>query len=177
MILAAPIMRIIHGMFLNSIGSIQADSISGLVTWFMVTVIYVVVCLIVMHKIFALIYIIPNSVPRWFGGHASGHDKAGETESEAKGMATAAALGGRSAVTGALDKRRHERLVGATEKGHGGGSKGGGGSTPITASLGGNAHASDAVANSQNAINALNKNNKAKSSRIDSSVEGPRAVT
>ena len=116
MILVAPILKIVHGMFLNSIGSIQADSISGFVTWFFAIIIYVTICLIVMHKIFALIYIIPNSVPRWFGGHASGHDKASEAEHEIKGAAMAGIVAGRSAVSGAFDQRRHKQMINARNK-------------------------------------------------------------
>ena len=115
LVVLPPVMSILFALFMNASGSMQADSVSGVISWAVLVAIYTMICVITMHKIFALIHVIPNSVPRWFGGHASGHDKGAETETEAKGAVMAAIMAGRNAGSGAVGSMRHKKLVDARE--------------------------------------------------------------
>lgn len=67
MIVLPPILSILFGMFVNSTGSMQADSISGVVTWVVLICIYAVTCITISHKIFALIHIVPNATLKLLG--------------------------------------------------------------------------------------------------------------
>lgn len=111
LIVLPPVMTVLLGIFINSAGSMQADSVSGIITWLVLIAIYTMICVIVMHKLFALIHVIPNSVPRWFGASASGHDKGAETEHEAKGAIMAGIMAGRNAGSGAMGQARHKQLT------------------------------------------------------------------
>lgn len=111
LIVLPPVMTVLLGLFVNGAGSMQSDSISGIFTWLVLIAIYTMICVITMHKLFALIHVIPNSVPRWFGAHASGHDKGAETESESKGAVVAAIMAGRNAGSGAMNQARHRQLT------------------------------------------------------------------
>ena len=124
LVVLPPVMGILYSLFMNASGSMQADSISGLFSWVVEIAIYVMVCVTVMHKIFALIHVIPNSVPRWFGGHASGHDKGAETEHESKAAVMGAIMAGRNAGSGAMTHLRQtaqSKQSGANHPGEGGG--------------------------------------------------------
>lgn len=57
-----PFLKIISGFFRNAWGAINADTVTGLVTLIAYIVIYVLVCLTMVTKIFALIHLIPSSV-------------------------------------------------------------------------------------------------------------------
>ena len=117
LVVLPPVMSILFALFMNASGSMQADSVSGIISWAVLVAIYTMICVITMHKIFALIHVIPNSVLRWFGGHASGHDKGPKTETRAKGAVMAAIMAGRNAGSGAVGSMRHRSLVGnRTEK-------------------------------------------------------------
>lgn len=67
MIVLPPVLSILFGMFQNAAGSMQADSISGVVTWVVLICLYSVTCITISHKIFALIHIVPNATLKLLG--------------------------------------------------------------------------------------------------------------
>ena len=71
MVVLPPVLAILFGMYQNAWGSMQADSVSGLASWIVGIAVYSGVCIVIMHKVFGLIHLVPNSVPRWFGGEVA----------------------------------------------------------------------------------------------------------
>lgn len=98
MLIMDPLLRIVNGMFMNAAGSVQTDSTTGIPTIIGLVVIYVVVCVTLVHKIFDLIHVLPNSAMRWIGGHASGHDQSGGVQENIRTAFLAAAAATRRAL-------------------------------------------------------------------------------
>ena len=71
LVVLPPLLSILFGLFQNAI-SMQADSVSGAITWVVLVLLYVATCVKVMHKIFSLIHVVPDTVPRWFGSDGGG---------------------------------------------------------------------------------------------------------
>lgn len=72
LVVLPPLLSILFGLFQNAIGSMQADSVSGAITWVVLVLLYVATCVKVVHKIFTLIHVVPDTVPRWFGSDGGG---------------------------------------------------------------------------------------------------------
>lgn len=72
MLLTQPITGLVNAGFMSAISGVQADSTTGLVSFFAYVAIYAIMMTTVLHTVFSLIHYIPDNVPRWIGVHASG---------------------------------------------------------------------------------------------------------
>ena len=93
MLLTQPVVGLINVAFMTVVAGVQADSITGIVSFFAYVAIYVTVMTTVVHIVFSLIHWIPDNILRWLGAHA----------------------GGISSAEGAGDKG-HDILVGGTRE-------------------------------------------------------------
>jgi conjugal transfer/type IV secretion protein DotA/TraY len=104
MLLTQPVVGLINVAYMTVVAGVQADSMTGIVSFFAYVAIYVIVMTTVVHIVFSLIHWIPDNILRWVGAHA----------------------GGIASAEGAGDKG-HSILVGGTrEIKHGGGGSLGG---------------------------------------------------
>lgn len=72
MLLTQPVTGMINAGFMSAVSGVQADSTTGLVSFFAYVTIYVIMMTTVLHTVFSLIHWIPDNVPRWIGGHVGG---------------------------------------------------------------------------------------------------------
>lgn len=72
MLLTQPITGFVNAGFMSAVSGVQADSVTGLVSFLAYVGIYVILMTTVLHTVFALIHWIPDNVPRWIGAHVSG---------------------------------------------------------------------------------------------------------
>lgn len=72
MLLTQPITGFVNAGFMSAVSGVQADSTTGLVSFFAYVTIYVVMMTTVLHTVFSLIHWIPDNVPRWIGANVSG---------------------------------------------------------------------------------------------------------
>ncbi len=72
MLLTQPITGLVNTGFMSAVSGVQADSSTGLVSFFGYVTIYVIMMTTVLHAVFSLIHWIPDNVPRWIGAHVSG---------------------------------------------------------------------------------------------------------
>jgi len=93
MLLTQPVVGLINIAFMTVVAGVQADSTTGIVSFFAYVAIYVTVMTTVVHIVFSLIHWIPDNILRWLGAHA----------------------GGISSAEGAGDKG-HDILVGGTRE-------------------------------------------------------------
>ncbi|WP_439670865.1 Conjugal transfer protein TraY [Cupriavidus necator] len=81
MLLTQPVVGLINIAYMTVVAGVQADSITGIVSFFAYVAIYVIVMTTVVHIVFSLIHWIPDNILRWLGAHASGigtAERAGE---------------------------------------------------------------------------------------------------
>lgn len=64
-----PFLRYSSQLFFNNMTTVNGDSLTGIVTTVAFVFMYVGFCLIMVHRCFSLIHIIPNSILRWVGSH------------------------------------------------------------------------------------------------------------
>jgi conjugal transfer/type IV secretion protein DotA/TraY len=72
MLLTQPITGLANAGFMSAVSGVQADSTTGLVSFFAYVTIYVIIMTTILHTVFSLIHWIPDNVPRWIGAHVSG---------------------------------------------------------------------------------------------------------
>lgn len=72
MLLTQPITGLVNAGFMSAVSGVQADSTTGLVSFFAYVTIYVIMMTTVLHTVFSLIHWIPDNVPRWIGANVSG---------------------------------------------------------------------------------------------------------
>lgn len=72
MLLTQPITGLVNASFMSAISGVQADSTTGLTSFFAYVTIYTIMMTTILHTVFSLIHYIPDNVPRWIGVHASG---------------------------------------------------------------------------------------------------------
>ncbi len=72
MLLTQPVTGLVNAGFMSAVSGVQADSTTGLVSFFAYVAIYVIMMTTVLHTVFSLIHWIPDNVPRWIGAHVSG---------------------------------------------------------------------------------------------------------
>lgn len=81
MLLTQPVVGLINIAFMTVVAGVQADSMTGIVSFCAYVTIYVIVMTTVVHIVFSLIHWIPDNILRWLGAHAGGigtAEKAGE---------------------------------------------------------------------------------------------------
>lgn len=72
MLLTQPITGLVNAGFMSAVSGVQADSMTGIVSFFANVVIYVTMMTTVLHTVFSLIHYIPDNVPKWIGANVSG---------------------------------------------------------------------------------------------------------
>lgn len=72
MLLTQPVTALVNGGFMSAVSGVQADSTTGVISFFGFTAVYVILMTTVLHTVFSLIHWIPDNVPRWIGAHVSG---------------------------------------------------------------------------------------------------------
>jgi conjugal transfer/type IV secretion protein DotA/TraY len=72
MLLTQPVTGICNIMFMTVVSGVQADSLTGIVSFVAFVAIYVVLMTTVVHIVFSLIHWIPDNILRWLGSHAGG---------------------------------------------------------------------------------------------------------
>lgn len=82
MLLIDPFLKFTSSIFFNAMATVTADGLAGLATFLATVFIYVGFNVGLVQRCFAVIHIFPNSVLRWVGAHASGHDQGNQADSE-----------------------------------------------------------------------------------------------
>lgn len=72
MLLTQPVVGLINIAFMTVVAGVQADSTTGIVSFFAYVAIYVTVMTTVVHIVFSLVHWIPDNILRWVGAHAGG---------------------------------------------------------------------------------------------------------
>jgi conjugal transfer/type IV secretion protein DotA/TraY len=72
MLLTQPVTALVNGGFMSAVSGVQADSTTGVISFFGFVAVYVILMTTVLHTVFSLIHWIPDNVPRWIGAHVSG---------------------------------------------------------------------------------------------------------
>ena len=67
MLLTQPIVGYINAAFMSVVSGIQADSMTGIVSFIAYVAIYVVMMTTVVHIVFSLIHWVPDNILRWIG--------------------------------------------------------------------------------------------------------------
>lgn len=80
-LLVDPFLRFLSALFFKAMTNANGDSLTGPVTIIAFIVIYVGLTLSIVHRAFALIHLIPNSVFKWIGASANEHGEKHDTES------------------------------------------------------------------------------------------------
>lgn len=82
MLLIDPFLKFTSAIFFNAMATVTADGLAGLATFLATVFIYVGFNVGLVQRCFAVIHIFPNSVLRWVGAHASGHDQGDQSDRE-----------------------------------------------------------------------------------------------
>lgn len=72
MLLTQPIVGYINAAFMSVVAGIQADSMTGIVSFIAYVAIYVVMMTTVVHIVFSLIHWVPDNILRWIGNGSTG---------------------------------------------------------------------------------------------------------
>jgi len=72
MLLTQPVTALVNAGFMSAVSGVQADSTTGIISFFGFVAVYVILMTTVLHTVFSLIHWIPDNVPRWIGAHVSG---------------------------------------------------------------------------------------------------------
>lgn len=104
MLLTQPITGLINMTFMTAISGVQADSLTGIVSFFAYVMIYVFMMTTVVHLVFSLIHWIPDNVLRWIGGAASGLSQAEQTGNQGHNVMVGGVAEVKSAAAGSIGK-------------------------------------------------------------------------
>lgn len=86
MVVVDPFLRFSSALFFNTMDTVNADSVSGLLTMIVFILMYVAFCMSLVNRIFSLITVIPKSALRIIGAVQPGtHDQGEQTAQEIKG--------------------------------------------------------------------------------------------
>jgi hypothetical protein len=72
MLLTQPITGLVNAAFMSAVSGVQADSVTGIVSFLAYVTVYVILMTTLLHTVFSLIHWIPDNVPRWIGSHVGG---------------------------------------------------------------------------------------------------------
>lgn len=72
MLLTQPVTGIINILFMTVVSGVQADSLTGIVSFVAYVAIYTILMTSIVHIVFSLIHWIPDNILRWLGSHAPG---------------------------------------------------------------------------------------------------------
>lgn len=76
MLLTQPVVGLINVSFMTVVAGVQADSLTGIVSFIAYVAIYAIIMTTVVHIVFSLIHWIPDNILRWLGAHAGGINSA-----------------------------------------------------------------------------------------------------
>jgi len=110
MLLTQPVTGLVNASFMSAVSGVQADSTTGLISFFGFVGVYVILMTTVLHTVFSLIHWIPDNVPRWIGAHVSGGPASpDQKEKEAGHVFAAGVSNAKSGVGGGHGKPKTER--------------------------------------------------------------------
>lgn len=72
MLLSEPLSGLVNTGFMTAVAGVQADSMTGLVSFLAYVAIYTIMMTTILHIIFSLIHWLPDHVPKWIGGAIGG---------------------------------------------------------------------------------------------------------
>jgi conjugal transfer/type IV secretion protein DotA/TraY len=72
MLLTQPISALVNASFMSAISGVQADSTTGIISFFGFVGVYCILMTTLLHTAFSLIHWIPDNVPRWIGVAVTG---------------------------------------------------------------------------------------------------------
>ncbi|MHA6892089.1 DotA/TraY family protein [Ralstonia pseudosolanacearum] len=96
MLLTQPVVGLINVAYMTVVAGVQADSMTGIVSFLAYVAIYVIAMTTVVHIVFSLIHWIPDNILRWVGAHAGGI-----------GSAEGAVEKGHSVLVGGVREAKH----------------------------------------------------------------------
>ena len=98
-----PFLKFASSLFINTMDTVNADSISGVVTFLVFIVIYSSFCLSMVNRIFSLITFIPKSVLRYIGTTRGGtHDQGQYAANAIRPQTKRGLTGDKDAIAGAI---------------------------------------------------------------------------
>ncbi len=102
MLLTQPVTGIINIAFMTVVGGVQADSITGIVSFVAYVAVYVILMTTVVHIVFSLIHWIPDNILRWLGAHAGGISSAERSGEEGHNILVGGVREVKSGAAGSL---------------------------------------------------------------------------
>lgn len=116
MLLTQPVTGMVNVAFMTVVSGVQADSMTGIVSFIAYIAIYTILMTTVVHIVFSLIHWIPDNILRWLGAHAGGISDAERSGDQ-----------GHDILVGGVKEVKHGAAGGlGGKRGHGGGGGGGG---------------------------------------------------
>lgn len=109
MLLTQPITGIVNVMFMTVISGVQADSLTGIVSFVAFVAIYVILMTSVVHIVFSLIHWIPDNILRWLGSHAGGLGGAENTGDQGHDVLVGGVREVKHGAAGGLGGGRHKK--------------------------------------------------------------------
>lgn len=112
MLLTQPVVGMINVAFMTVVAGVQADSLTGVVSFIAYVAIYVVVMTTVVHIVFSLIHWIPDNILRWLGTHAGGISSAEQAGNQGHDVLVGGVRDVKHGATGGLGGKGHMRQPG-----------------------------------------------------------------
>ncbi|MET2522114.1 DotA/TraY family protein [Ralstonia sp. SM1884_UCD616_TZ26] len=109
MLLTQPVVGLINIAFMTVVAGVQADSTTGIVSFFAYVAIYVTVMTTVVHIVFSLIHWIPDNILRWVGAHAGGIAGAEGAGDKGHDILVGGAREAKHGATGSLGGKKLQR--------------------------------------------------------------------
>lgn len=106
MLLTQPVTGIVNVMFMTVISGVQADALTGIVSFVAYVAIYVITMTTVVHIVFSLIHWIPDNILRWLGSHAAGLGDAQRTGEQGHDVLVGGVREVRHGAAGGLGEHR-----------------------------------------------------------------------
>jgi amino acid transporter len=122
MLLTQPVVGLINVAFMTVVAGVQADSLTGVVSFIAYVAIYVVVMTTVVHIVFSLIHWIPDNILRWLGAHAGGISSAEQAGNQGHDVLVGGVRDVKHGATGGLGGKGHMRQPGSERLEEGSGS-------------------------------------------------------
>lgn len=108
MLLTQPITGIVNMMFMTVVSGVQADALTGIVSFVAYVAIYVITMTTVVHIVFSLIHWIPDNILRWLGAHAAGLNDAQRTGDQGHDVLVGGVREARHGAAGGLGGKKSD---------------------------------------------------------------------
>lgn len=119
MLLTQPVVGLINVAFMTVVAGVQADSMTGIVSFAAYVAIYVIVMTTVVHIVFSLIHWIPDNILRWLGAQAGGISSAEHAGNQGHDVLVGGVRDVKHGATGGLGGKGHSRRPGEGGSGEG----------------------------------------------------------